>query len=517
MSSSGSNKVKEKAVKLFLNRIFIFGILIVLQCFWFAFVLLHLYQSSIIFDILMAFLGYGLVLFIINKKDNPAYKLVWVILLLIMPIVGALMYVFFGNKKPSKKMRRRLNRELERTEEALSQDVAVLEKVEDRRVMRQMNYTYKASRYPVYENTTARYFPSGEEAFEVMKEELNKAEHFIFFEYFIVQEGEMWNSILEILERKAKEGVDVRVMYDDVGCVALLPFRYYKKLEKKKIKSVAFNPFVPFLSLVMNHRDHRKILVIDGHTGFSGGINIADEYINKVERFGYWKDTAIMLKGDAVWNMTMMFLQMWNANRKTDEFFEKYRPRTWHPEPFVSDGFVQPYGDSPLDDTLVGENVYLNIINNASEYVYIFTPYLIIDNEMITALTVAAQKGVDIRIVTPGIPDKKSVFLLTQSYYHQLIEAGVRIYEFTPGFIHAKCVVCDDEIATVGTINMDYRSLYLHFECGVYLYQNEAVLAVRDDALRTIEQSREITEKDCKKDNFTKLYQSVLKVLAPIM
>lgn len=517
MDKRGSKKVKEQAAKLFLNRIFIFGLLIVLQCFWFAFLLLHLYQSSIVFDIFMALLGYGFVLFIISKKDNPAYKLVWIILLLIMPIIGALMYVFFGNKKPSKKMRRQLNRELRRTEEMLTQNEEVLEQVEDRKIMRQMNYTYRASRYPVYQNTTARYFPSGEEAFEVMKEELNKAEHFIFFEYFIVQEGEMWDSILEILERKAKEGVDVRVMYDDVGCVALLPFRYYKMLEKKQIKSVAFNPFVPFLSLVMNHRDHRKILVIDGHTGFSGGINIADEYINKVERFGYWKDTAIMLKGEAVWNMTMMFLQMWNANRRTDEVFEKFRPGTWHPEPFASDGFVQPYGDSPLDENLVGENVYLNIINNASEYVYIFTPYLIIDNEMITALSVAAQKGVDVRIVTPGIPDKKSVFLLTQSYYRQLIEAGVRIYEFTPGFIHAKCVVCDDEIATVGTINMDYRSLYLHFECGVYLYKNEAVMAVRDDALQTIAQSREITEEDCKKDKFTKLYQSVLRVLAPIM
>lgn len=514
---SGNYKVKEKTFHILFSRLFIFGILIIAECLWLGFAVLHLYQSSIFFDIVMAVMSYGLVLFIINKEDNPAYKLVWIIFLLTVPIVGAVIYLMFGNKKPSRRMRRQLNRELARTDKLLLQDEKILNQVEDKRIMRQMAYTYNASHYPAYENTTAKYFPSGEEAFEAMKEELEKAEHFIFFEYFIVQEGEMWNSLLEIMERKANQGVEVRVMYDDMGSVALLPFRYYKKLEKRKIKSVAFNPFVPFLSLVMNHRDHRKILVIDGHTGFSGGINIADEYINKVERFGYWKDTAIMLKGDAVWNMTLMFLQMWNANRKTDVSFDFYRPHSWHPEPFESDGYVQPYGDSPLDENLVGENVYLNIINNASDYVYIFTPYLIIDNEMITALCVAAGKGVDVRIVTPGIPDKKSVFLLTQSYYRQLLDAGVRIFEFTPGFIHAKCMVCDDEIATVGTINMDYRSLYLHFECGVYLYQNEAVLSVKEDAFNTIEQSKEITQDDCKKDNFTKLYQSVLKVLAPLM
>lgn len=517
MGSSRNHKTKEKTFHLLFSRVFIFGILILAECFWIGITLLHLYQSSVIFDILMAIMGYAFVLFIINKQDNPSYKLVWIIFLLIFPILGAVIYLLFGNKKPSKKMRKQLNRELDRTQSLLIQNPDVLSQVKDKRVMRQMNYIYRVAHYPVWQNTQAQYFPSGEEAFEAMKEELEKAEHFIFFEYFIVQEGEMWNSLLEIMERKARQGVEVRVMYDDVGSVSLLPFRYYKKLEQKKIQSVAFNPFVPFLSLVMNHRDHRKLLIIDGHTGFSGGINIADEYINKVERFGYWKDTAIMLKGEGVWNMTMMFLQMWNASRRTDETFESYMPYRWHPKPFGSDGFVQPYGDSPLDEDLIGENVYLNIIHNASSYVYIFTPYLIIDNEMMTALCVAAEKGVDVRIVTPGIPDKKSVFLLTQSYYRQLIEAGVRIFEFTPGFIHAKCMVCDDEIATVGTINMDYRSLYLHFECGVFLYQNKAVLAVRDDALKTIEKSREILIEDCRKDSFTRLYQSVLKVLAPLM
>lgn len=512
-----TKKVKEKTVKLFLNRIFVFGLLIIAQCAWLVVALLHLYQNYYVFDLIMLLVSYGLVLYIINKQDNPAYKLIWIILLLIIPIVGAALYLMFGNKKPSKSMRQRMNQELSRTEPFLKQDSKIFDQVEDKRVMRQMSYTYSVSHYPVYQNTSATYFPSGEEAFEVIKEEMKKAKHFIFFEYFIVQEGEMWDSLLEIMEQKVKEGVDVRVMYDDVGSVSLLPFGYFKKLEKKGIRSVAFNPFVPFLSLVMNHRDHRKILVIDGHTGFSGGINIADEYINKKERFGYWKDTAIMLKGEAVWNMTMMFLQMWNSCKKTDDSFEAFRPHVWHPEPFLSDGFVQPYGDSPLDEHLVGENVYLNIINNATDYVYIFTPYLIIDNEMMTALCIAAQKGIDIRIVTPAIPDKKSVFLLTQSYYPQLIDAGVRIYEFTPGFIHAKCFVCDDEIATVGTINMDYRSLYLHFECGVYLYQNQAVMAVKEDAIHTMEQSREITREDCKKDNFTKLYQSILKVLAPLM
>jgi cardiolipin synthase len=303
-----------------------------------------------------------------------------------------------------------------------------------------------------------------------------------------------------------------------VGCVNTLPAKYFKKLQKKGIKCAAFNPFLPVISVVMNNRDHRKIFVVDGNIGFTGGINLADEYINQVERFGYWKDTGIRLEGEAVWSFTAMFLEMWNYITQETEDCTKFMPKIYQTEPFKEDGFVQPYGDSPLDHENVGENIYLNIINRAKKYVYIFTPYLIIDNEMMVALRNAAKSGVDVRIVTPGIPDKKAIFLMTQSYYQPLLESGVKIYQYTPGFIHAKCFVCDDEVATVGSINLDFRSLYLHFECGVWMYRSSAVMQVKEDCLATFEQSEEISVEFCRKRHLVvRMVQSLMRLFAPLL
>ena len=395
----------------------------------------------------------------------------------------------------------------------------VMEEINERKdvSLGHTSYIKNVARFPMHKNTETKNYSSGEENYADLLKELKKAKKYIFMEYFIIEEGKMWDSILEILEEKASEGVDVRLIYDDMGCISLLPYGYDKTLEKKGIKCIAFNPFKPLVSLVMNNRDHRKITVIDGHTGFTGGINLADEYINEKERFGYWKDTGIMLKGAAVWNLTIMFLEMWNSSRKTDTNYSIYKPEINQTETIVNDGYVQPYGDSPLDGEVVGENVYMNIINSAKEYVYIYTPYLIIDNEMMTALCLAAKKGVDVRIVTPGIPDKKVVFKLTRSYYRQLIEAGVRIYEYTPGFIHAKVFLSDDKIATVGTINMDYRSLYLHFECGVYLYKTKSITSIKEDVFDTLEQSKEFTKEDLKNGRRFELWQAILRVFAPLM
>ena len=345
---------------------------------------------------------------------------------------------------------------------------------------------------------------------------LEKAEHYIFLEYFIVSEGKMWDRILEVLKQKAAQGVDVRVIYDDMGCLARLPAGYHSWLEKEGIKCMAFNPVVPLISLVMNHRDHRKIMVVDGHTAFTGGINLADEYINVKARFGYWKDTGIRLKGEAVWSFTVMFLEMWNAYRNEDDDIQKYRPSVWHPDPFTGEGIVCPYTDTPLDGEPLAENIYLDILNQAQKYVYIFTPYLILDDVMRNTLCHAAARGVDVRIVTPGIPDKKVVFRLTRSNYAMLLKAGVRIYEYTPGFIHAKSYICDDEFGVVGSVNMDYRSLYLHFECAALLYQTEALTELKRDVLDTIGQSREIMLEDCKKGFFGELFDSVLRVFAPL-
>ena len=508
-----------RLLRFLFSRMVIVGVMITIQFALFLLLLVKFTHISGIMSMLFTIISALVVLWIINKSDNPAYKLAWIIPILIFNITGGVLYIILGNKKPSKNMRRELEKVQFRTSKVLYQDIDVIKEIEqdNKTVLGHSNYINNASGFPIYKNTEVKYYKSGEDNYEDLIKELKKAKKYIFMEYFIIEEGKMWNSILEILEQKAKEGLDVRLMYDDMGCISLLPYGYDKELEKKGIKCIAFNPFKPLLSLAMNNRDHRKITVIDGHTGFTGGINLADEYINEKIRFGHWKDTGIMLKGDAVWNLTIMFLEMWNAVRKTDNNFLIYRPQVNQVETIVNDGYVQPYGDSPLDEEIVGENVYMNIINSAKDYVYIFTPYLIIDNEMMTSLCLAAKRGVDVKIVTPGIPDKKTVFKLTRSYYPQLIAAGVKIYEYTPGFIHAKVFICDDEIATVGTINMDYRSLYLHFECGVYLYKTKCIKDIKQDAIDTIAVSHEFSKEDLKDSRRHALWQAILRVFAPLM
>ena len=369
--------------------------------------------------------------------------------------------------------------------------------------------------FPVYGDTTAKYYPLGDHGYDDLLAALESAEKFIFMEYFIITPGKLWDSIVDILARKAAEGVDVRLIYDDFGCKSM---RYDKQLKKMGISAIAFNPFIPVYSTIMNNRDHRKILVVDGSTAFTGGINIADEYINEIERFGHWKDSFVQLKGAGVWGLTLMFLQLWNAIKPTDEDFHPFRPT----QAYESDGFVQPYCDSPLDREYLGENVYLNLINNACRYVYVMTPYLILDEELNTALQLAAKRGVDVRILTPGIPDKKTVWHLTRAHYPALLEAGVRIFEYSPGFLHSKNVVCDDELAIVGTINMDYRSLCLHFENACLFIGGQIVEDVRNDCTETIAVSKEVTMAEIHKNRrtaglFHSMYYAILRLLAPLL
>ena len=382
----------------------------------------------------------------------------------------------------------------------------------------QSDYIWKYGHYPVYHNTDVAFYADASQGLEAQLAELKKAEHFIFLEYFIVDQGVMFNRIVEVLEQKSKEGVDVRLIYDDIGCINTLPPKYYKILQAKGIKCAAFNPFRPIMSVIMNNRDHRKIFVVDGKVGFTGGINLADEYINVASRFGYWKDTGIRLEGEAVWSMTVMFLEMWNYINHSSEDYKQFMPQVYQKEPFEGDGFVQPYGDTPLDHETVGENIYLNIINHAERYVYIFTPYLIIDNEMLVSLCNAAKRGVDVRIVTPGIPDKKMIFLLTQSHYEPLLKCGVKIYQYTPGFIHAKSFLCDDKIGTVGSINLDYRSLFLHFECGVFMYNTKALMQLKEDCMDTFAASEEMTLEFCRGQNvFIRIFQGMMRLFAPLL
>lgn len=325
----------------------------------------------------------------------------------------------------------------------------------------------------------------------------------------------MWEKILEILEKKAAEGVEVRVMYDGTCALFDLPYEYPEELAKKGIQCKMYAPIHPILSTHYNNRDHRKILVIDGKVGFTGGINIGDEYINRVEKYGHWKDTAVMLEGDAVQGLTMMFLQMWNVSEKVVDY-GKYLQQA--EKDLQASGFVMPYGDSPFDEELIGEMVYMDILNRAKQYVNIMTPYLIIDQRMLTALCFAAKRGIDVKIILPHKPDKKFAFALAKSHYRELLTAGVRIFEYTPGFVHGKVFTSDEEKAVVGTINLDYRSLYLHFECGAFLYQVDEIETIEADYQETLEKCQEITLENYKKGTFLlRLCGWFLKVLAPLM
>jgi cardiolipin synthase len=369
----------------------------------------------------------------------------------------------------------------------------------------------------VYVHTQTDYFPSGEAFFERALRELEKAEHYVFLEFFILRQGVMFDPIIEILERKARQGVDVRLIYDDLGCFMSLPPDYRRQLQRRGIKCIVFNPFTPLLSSLQNNRDHRKILSIDGKVAFTGGINLADEYINAYERFGHWKDAAIMLEGEAAWSLTLIFLQMWNLEQKQKDDYRAFYPWKDKPCEISSDGYVQPYADSPIDEENVGENVYIQIINNAKNYVYINTPYLVVDENLTSALTLAAKSGVDVRIITPYRWDKKLVHMTTRSYYHQLVSAGVKVYEYSSGFNHSKTFVSDDKVATVGTTNLDFRSLYLHFECGVWLYKNQAVQKIKEDFLKTIPISHQITRENCAGNAFLRVVQDILRLFAPLM
>lgn len=509
--------LKMKIFKLLFKRSTLVLFSILIQIMWFVLQIAKFSQYYIGLNYLFTLLSVLIVLAIIKRERHIDMKLPWIIVILVFPLFGGILYIFAGATLYSSPSLKKINKTREKANKTLKQDENVLNEIKelDRNIYSQTKYISKYVGYPIYNNSKIEYWNSGEETYQNMLTELEKAEKFIFIEFFIISEGKMWQGILDILKEKVKQGVDVRVIYDDIGSIGGLPNNYYRILRKMGIKSIAFNRLVPIMALFMNNRDHRKIMVIDGNTAFSGGLNIADEYINEKERFGYWKDNGIMIKGEAVWNFTNMFLEIWNAFTNEDEEFIKFKPTCTK----INDcnGFISPYGENPLDDEIVGENIYLNIINQAQNYVYIFTPYLIIDTEMITALTLARKRGVDIRIVTPGIPDKKIVFTLTRSYYEMLIKDGVKIYEYTPGFIHSKVFVSDDKVATVGTLNLDYRSLYLHFECGTYIYNSNVITKIKEDATQTIQKSREVKMRDCKVGIIKSLFQSILRIFAPLM
>ena len=509
-----------KVFRILFTRLVTVSLAILLQIIIFILVLIYLGGMFPAVYVVFVSFSFLIVIWIGMKNDNPIYKLSWVTLIMLFPLVGGLVYLCWGNKRLPRRIRAAA--EIFRTnslEYKVRDDKYIRElKESDKDLAVAARYLDEIGGFPLWSNTEAEYFPVGEKMFTRLMEELYKAKEYIFMEYFIVAEGHMWDPIHALLRQKIQAGVEVYFMYDDMGCINTLPKGYSKSLEKEGFHVHTVNPFRPSLNSTMNYRDHRKITVIDGVVAFCGGLNLADEYINELERFGHWKDTAVMIEGEAVWNLTETFIKMWNfncRNHKDKLDTANYRHTIGTAR---ADGYVQPFSDTPLDFENVSENLFLNIINHATDYIYITTPYLIIDYEMQTALCLAAKNGVDVRIITPGIPDKKTVFKVTRSYYLPLLEAGVKIYEYTPGFIHGKNIVIDDNVAVVGTINMDYRSFYFHFECAVVFYRNSVVYPVKEDFMRTLEVSKEITYAAAKNISLLeKIIRSVLRLFAPLM
>lgn len=460
------------------------------------------------------------VIYLINGRDNPSYKIAWMIPILCFPIVGGIFYLLFGIKRYSRKERAKFRAILKKATKVIVSDENVRKKLKEQgdSAALQSNYIEKCGRFPAYENTQVEYFRLGEDMFEKLKDDMRRAQHYIFIETFIIEEGRMWSEMLEILKEKVKEGVDVRLIWDDFGSILLLPKNFGEKLTEAGIKFGIHYPLRPFIDLRLNNRDHRKITVIDGHTGYVGGVNIADEYINEKMKYGHWKDTAVRLQGEAVWSLSVMFLSMWDAIKDEEADYDKYKPEVYMENMPSCDGIVQPFSDNPLDGEYVGETVYLNLINKAEKYVYITTPYLVIDDGMIKALSTAAKNGVDVRIITPFIGDKWYVHAVTRAHYDVLVEAGVRIYEYTPGFIHSKSFVADDKYAVVGTINMDYRSLYLHYECAVWMYRCSCISDIKNDFVKTMKISEEVSPEEMKNISWIKrLGRAILRVFAPMM
>lgn len=512
-------KAKKGILSFVFSRATVLVVLVLVQLAIFAAMVTYLHEYAAYINATFMILEIVTVICIINSKSNPAFKITWILLIFLLPFLGTAFYLFMKIMPGTGLIGWRLKELNADTREFMKQDEGTLEAL---RVSKPANanlayYLGNQGNFPVHRNTNVMYFASGEEKFEELKRQLKKAQKYIFLEYFIVEEGTMWNAVLDILIEKVKEGVEVRFMYDGMCSMLQLPYNYDKQIKKYGIQCKMFSPVRPVLSSYQNNRDHRKICVVDGKIAFTGGINLADEYINVKERFGHWKDTAIMLEGEAVQNLTIMFLQMWNINQRQAEDYTKYlTPKTldvkreW--------GFVLPYGDSPFDKEIIGEQVYFHILSHAKKYVHIMTPYLILDNEMITALTFAAKCGIEVIIIMPHIPDKWYAFLLAKTYYGELIEAGVQIYEYTPGFVHAKVFVSDNDTATVGTINLDYRSFYHHFECGVFIYNNPVVWDIERDFQATLAKCEKVSLTDLKSRGLIeRIIGRVLRLVAPLM
>lgn len=477
---------------------------------------------SDIVNVVFTVLAVLFVLNLVSKRDESSYKLLWAIVIVAMPILGAILYVFLGNKHTGARLKRELRKSAEslsKAEYASEKDMSEELKKEDLRLGQSFQHVTRTTKYPVLSNGTSKYYPFGEDMFADMCRDLKTAEKFIFVEYFIIQRGKFWDTLTDILAEKAAAGVDVRVMYDDLGSIGTYSRKEVRMLTQKGITCATFNPML-FITTQLNNRDHRKIMVIDGKIAYSGGVNLADEYINEKEIYGRWKDIGFRVTGDGAASYTYMFAEFWNAFSKNKIEVSQIDPALTANAPnteVVENGYILPYYDSPVRNEHTSNVMYTELLSLATDYVWFFTPYLILGDALFDAFIRAAQRGVDVRIIMPGIPDKKIVYRLSRSYYRDLLKAGVRIFEYTPGFVHAKAVIADDKVAGIGTVNLDYRSLFLHFECNSLFYKADIIESVKADYLKTLEDCRERTLDDINNGRIHRFIDSIIRVVAPLM
>lgn len=509
--------VKKGVLHLVFSRFLIIFLLMVFQVLLLVGMFRWLEEYVPYLTVLQSVFAVGMIIYLFNITMDSSAKLTWLFIIAIFPLPGTVLLAFTRTNLGHRWIKQRVDQLIHETQGAIPQSQEVITQLGDGSGTDNLVcYVNRSGCYPVYAGSQVHYFPLGDDMFPAMLEELEKAEKFIFMEFFIIEEGYMWGKALEILTRKAAQGVDVRVMYDGTCEFFKLPGKYIQLLQSNGIKAKDFAPIRPMISSHYNYRDHRKILVIDGNVAFTGGVNLADEYINRVVLHGHWKDTAIMVQGEAVKSFTLMFLQMWNINETAPEFAPWLEIPAAVPE--RPSGYVMPYGDSPLDGDRVGESVYIDILYRAGKYVHIMTPYLILDGEMEAALCYAAERGIDVKLILPGIPDKKFVYAMAKTHYARLLESGVEIFEYTPGFVHAKVFVSDDIKAVVGTINLDYRSLYHHFECAAYLYKTDCISDIERDFQETLAKCRQVTPATVANEKlYYKIVGRLMKFAAPLM
>ena len=506
-------RIKNSAAKL-LGRSFIFALMLLMQAIFLIIAVISIGNNFFAVYSLLAILDICLSIFIINSSEPSAYKQTWLLAINIFPLIGGLGYVFMrlsGNFPRTAERTYRQN-----SAELLLQDSIIAAEFLEAypQYFGLAKYVAEYGGYPVCRCENTEYYSLGEQWFEAVIDELENAENFIFMEFFIIREGYAFGKISEILMKKASEGVDVRLLYDGIGTGINDCMEYIEKLGRGGVKCREFNPFRPFLSSVQNNRDHRKIIVIDGKKAFSGGTNLADEYINRKERFGHWKDTAVMLEGGAVWSYTIMFLQLWDTVIDAKHWMKYRGPILRYGN---KKGFIQPFSDSPFDGEPVGKRVYLELINTARDSVSITTPYFIPDEELLNAMIFAARKGVEIKLIIPHIPDKKYVHIITRSFFPRLVKAGVKVYEYMPGFIHGKCCISDGNAAAIGSINLDYRSFYMHFETAAIFYGAEIIGEIQRDFDATAEVSHLVTEKECRNRSFFERFAAwILVIFSPM-